>query len=301
MTSAVRTDAGADHRGGRRQSVEEARARGVHVHRRRVVRADQHLHARGAVGDLLVVAAAAVDDQVDILGVHAGAGQRALARDRRHLDRRDVRHAPLLHAGAARDPGVVRLEERREIGVGQHGRRHALAPTGDGGVGHLVCPLSLGIRAHSWRIRRALSQKVRSRAPSNDRQPCASAGALSAGNRLRVRAALQWEGPPGCLVRWSLWLVSPARRPRCGAPRLRATRRRAPGAPRRFMRARSFRMIVRALARRALRLTDSLGPLYPPTGRARRQSRAARGTPHHGRRAARCRCEFVSTGPSTGG
>jgi hypothetical protein len=49
-----------------------------------------NLHARRAVRHLLVVAAAAIDDQVELLCGKAGAGQCAQAGDMRHVDRRDV-------------------------------------------------------------------------------------------------------------------------------------------------------------------------------------------------------------------
>ena len=54
------------------------------------------------------------------------------------------------------DPRVVGVEERGEVGVGQHGRRHTGAPTGDGGVRHgmsvgeqhdMQCPMGRSTRA----------------------------------------------------------------------------------------------------------------------------------------------------------
>ena len=67
-----------------------------------------------------------------------------------------VRDAALFHARPAGDPRVVGVEERGEVGVGQHGRRHTGAPTGDGGVRHgmsvgeqhdMPCPMGRSTRA----------------------------------------------------------------------------------------------------------------------------------------------------------
>jgi len=52
-------------------------------------------------------------------------------------------------------------------------------------------------------------------------------------------------------------MQSPARRPRCGAPRLRATRRRATDAWRRSLRARSFRLMRHASAAACLAVADA--------------------------------------------
>ncbi len=145
------------------------------------------------------------------------------------------------------------------------------------------CPLMF-VRL-SRRIRRALSQKRRGRALSDGRPSFVGAGGLSAGN---------------LPARWPQW-DSPARRPRCGVPRLRATRggrhwlRGAPCGPAAFgvssrgFAGRAFRPVL-VLARRGFRNA---------TPAARR--RAARGTPHRGRRAERCGCAFASAGPTSGG
>jgi hypothetical protein len=109
--------------------------------------------------------------------------------------------------------------------------------------------------------------------------------------RARCRSVVAW--PParrqcfGTVGRARRAAKSPARRPRCGAPRLRATRRRAAAALLRFLRARSFRSEARAHPVVCLPADGVLGPPYRLNGHARRLSRAPRGTPHHGRRAAR--------------
>jgi hypothetical protein len=78
--------------------------------------------------DLVVEAAGTEDDQLDIRGVQTGCRQRAHGRDVAQFLEPDVRHAPLLDTGAARDPLVVRVEERGEVGIGQNGRRQACQP-----------------------------------------------------------------------------------------------------------------------------------------------------------------------------
>ena len=129
-------NARADHRGGGGERVEEAGARRVDIHRRGFGGANRRLHAGGRVRHLLVVAAAAIDDEVHVLRFKAGAGKRALGGHHRHLTCRHVRDAALLHAGTRDNPLVVGVEEGGEIGVGERSRRHAFAPTCDRCVCH---------------------------------------------------------------------------------------------------------------------------------------------------------------------
>jgi hypothetical protein len=104
------------------------------------VRAEHELQARRGVRDVLVVRAAAVDDEVEVRRRHSRARERAHRGDVRELGSRHVRHAALADAGARRDPLVVGLEERREVGVAEDGRRHALSPADDRCVGHSGLP-----------------------------------------------------------------------------------------------------------------------------------------------------------------
>ena len=122
-------DAGADHRGRGREPVQKTGARGVDVHRRRVEGAQAHLDAGRRIRHRLVVRAAAVHDEIDVLRVEPGAGQRAGGGDVGELDPRDVRDTPLADARARHDPFVVRLHDRREIGVGEDRRAACICPT----------------------------------------------------------------------------------------------------------------------------------------------------------------------------
>src|SRR6185295_18003638 len=90
----VADHAGADQGGGGGQRVEKTGAGGVHVHGRAAVGADTPLHAGGDVGDLVVVAGGAEHDELDVLAVDAGAGERAARRHVADLAERYVRHAP---------------------------------------------------------------------------------------------------------------------------------------------------------------------------------------------------------------
>jgi hypothetical protein len=103
-----------------------------------MVRADPQLNAGRLVRHLIVVAARAEHDEIDRASVHAGARECSHGRDVRHLLDTHVRDAPLANAGARCDPLVRRVEERREVGIGEHGRRQALAPAGDCSVAHTV-------------------------------------------------------------------------------------------------------------------------------------------------------------------
>ena len=67
-----------------------------------------------------------------------GAGQRPRAGHLGHFRHRHVGDAPLLHAGPADDPFVVGVEEGGQIGVGQDGGRHPLAPPDDRRMSHSV-------------------------------------------------------------------------------------------------------------------------------------------------------------------
>src|SRR6185312_11963603 len=79
-------------------------------------------------------AAAAVDDELYILAVHAGAGNGAARCRDCELDAGNVRDAPLLHSGPRRDPLVVRGQECGQVLIRQNRRRQAFAPTDDGSV-----------------------------------------------------------------------------------------------------------------------------------------------------------------------
>ncbi len=120
--------AGLDHRARGREAVQEAGAGGVDVHRAGAGGAQLCLQAGGHVGHLLVHAAGAEHDQVEVPGVEAGAGQRPARRHLGHLAEGDVGDPPFVDAGPAPDPLVVRIQEGREVGIGQNGGGHALAP-----------------------------------------------------------------------------------------------------------------------------------------------------------------------------
>jgi len=69
----------------------------------------------------LIVAAATIDHQLDVLAVHARRASDGTARRRDcQLDARDMRDAPLLHAGPRRDPGVIRGQKSGQILIGQY-------------------------------------------------------------------------------------------------------------------------------------------------------------------------------------
>jgi len=74
-----------------------------------------------------------------------------------------VGNAPLVDAGAADDPFVAGVEEAREIVIAEHRRRQALAPAGDGRVGHCDAPSML--RKNS---RRSLQSQLRNRNERDD-------------------------------------------------------------------------------------------------------------------------------------
>src|SRR5208282_2588082 len=116
-------DAALDHRCPDRQPVHETGAGGVDIERRRAGRADALLYAGGAVRDRLVVAAAAIDDELDVLAAHAGAGDRAACRGDRELDAGHVRDAPLLHTGPRPDPLIVRRQECGQVVIREDGWR----------------------------------------------------------------------------------------------------------------------------------------------------------------------------------
>ena len=133
-------DAGLDHRRADRQAVHEAGTCGIDVECCGASRADALLHAGGAVGHRFVVAAAAVNHEIDILAAHPGAGDGAARRDDGEFSARHMRNSPFLHAGAGRDPLVIGGEKRREIMIGQDGRWQAFAPADDGSVSHFNSP-----------------------------------------------------------------------------------------------------------------------------------------------------------------
>ena len=97
---------GSDHCGGCRESVTEAGTRRVEIDRRSFGRAQCELNAGRAVGHEFIVAHAAVNNQVDLARVEAGAGQRAERRDRGKVDGADVRNATFAHTRARSDPFV---------------------------------------------------------------------------------------------------------------------------------------------------------------------------------------------------
>ncbi len=70
----VANDAGANHRGSSGQSVGEARASRVDVHGSRGGGSDARLYAGRHVGHLIVVAARAEDDQLEVSAVQIGSG-----------------------------------------------------------------------------------------------------------------------------------------------------------------------------------------------------------------------------------
>ncbi len=134
-------DAGADHRGGGREAVKEARAGRVDVHRAAAVGADALLQARGLVRALVVMRGRAEDDEVEILCRHAGAGHGAARRDLGHVAERDFGDAALADAGARGDPLVRRIQEGRDVGVCQYAGRQALAPARNARIRHANSPL----------------------------------------------------------------------------------------------------------------------------------------------------------------
>src|ERR1700683_1251181 len=140
-------------------------------------RANALLHARGAVGHGLVVAAAAVDDEFDILAAHAGAGDGAARRGDGKLDAGHVRDAPLLHAGSRGNTLVVRGQEGGEIPIRQDGRWQALAPADDCSVSHWNSPGALWLyRALSpmWaRPARLVRTRLGANLPPVRRKSCA--------------------------------------------------------------------------------------------------------------------------------
>ena len=133
--------AGADHGGGHGERIEEARAGGVEVHRAATVGADAALQARGLVGALVVVGRGAHDDEVEVLGADARAGQRAAGGHLAHVAERDLGDPALADARARGDPVVGRVEERRDVRVRENCWRQALAPTRDARIRHALSPL----------------------------------------------------------------------------------------------------------------------------------------------------------------
>ena len=125
-----------DERSGNGHAVKKTGAGGVYIHRRRLVRTQFYLQARGAVRHVLIGAAASINDEIEFRCIHAGAGQRAHRCHVRKLQARHVRYAALLHAGTAHDPLVVRRQKSREILVGENRGGQAFAPTHNGGLCH---------------------------------------------------------------------------------------------------------------------------------------------------------------------
>ena len=132
--------AGADHGCGHRERVEEARAGGVQVHRAATVGADAALQARGLVGALVVVGRGAHDDEVEVLGADARAGQRAPGGDLAHVTERNLGDAALADARARGDPVIGRVEERGDVRVREYRRRQTFAPARDARVWHALSP-----------------------------------------------------------------------------------------------------------------------------------------------------------------
>jgi hypothetical protein len=98
--------------------------------------AEQELNTRGGVGYLLIRRASADDDQIDLLRIHTGARQCPRRRDVGQHRHGHVRNPAFFDSCTAGDPLIVGFEKRGKTGIVEHGRRHALAPTGDGGVFH---------------------------------------------------------------------------------------------------------------------------------------------------------------------
>jgi len=129
-----------DHGGRRAQAIEKTGAGRVDIHGRRLLRTQAHLDAGRLVGHLVVETARAEYDQLEVGRIHAGSSERTLRGHVTQLLEIDVRYAPFPDAGAADDPLVVGLYNGGEFGVGQDGRWHALAPTRNCCVRHLIPP-----------------------------------------------------------------------------------------------------------------------------------------------------------------
>ena len=65
-----------DERRGSGHAIEKAGACGIHVHRGRPVRSQSRLQARGGIRHVFVETATAVDNEIELVGFHAGAGER---------------------------------------------------------------------------------------------------------------------------------------------------------------------------------------------------------------------------------
>ena len=82
--------AGPDHPRRRGDAVAEARAGRVQIHRGSAAGTESDLHSGRAVGAQLVVAHTPVDDEVQLLGIEAGARERPPSGERGELRGRDV-------------------------------------------------------------------------------------------------------------------------------------------------------------------------------------------------------------------
>ena len=103
-------------------------------------RADASLDAGGHVGDLIVVAAGAEHDELDVAPIQSRRSQSAARGHVGELFHQDVGHAPFANARTADDPLIRGVEEAGEIGIGQDCRWQALSPTRDCRVTHGGAP-----------------------------------------------------------------------------------------------------------------------------------------------------------------
>ena len=128
--------AGPDHRVCRAQGVQKARAGGVDVHGagrrapRRTCSPEAWFGTRSSKLQLPITISSTA------AGSSPAAASARIDGNIGEIAERHVRNTPLPDAGAARDPLVAGVEEGREVGVGQDGRRQALAPTRDRRVRH---------------------------------------------------------------------------------------------------------------------------------------------------------------------
>jgi hypothetical protein len=79
---------------------------------------------------------AAVEDEIDVGRFEPCARDGTTRSNCRQLNGRHVRNTTLLHARPAGYPRVVGLQESGDVSIGQHGRWHTSAPTGDGSISH---------------------------------------------------------------------------------------------------------------------------------------------------------------------
>src|SRR6185437_6714734 len=115
------------------ERVEKAAAGGLQAEGRRTTTTQTRLQQRAGIGEYQVGGRRADRDEIDILGLQAGGGDR---RTRRLLGHIRVRftlgcNSPALDAGTLTYPGVAGVHELLEIAVAEHPLRQIAAGAND--------------------------------------------------------------------------------------------------------------------------------------------------------------------------